>query len=112
MPDSPPLDAAALAAMAAQHRPYFENQFDCGCRICLEPDNSDLCKTWPCDATVLLAELAHAHALLDALVATVPVESAYTYSQCAYCDGLQTPLTTVHAVTCPWDAARRYRAGG
>ena len=63
------------------------------------------------DVPALLATLAHAHALLDALVATVPVESAYTYSQCAYCDGLQTPLTTVHAVTCPWETARRYRAG-
>ena len=67
------------------------------------------CSPDECSVTQVLAELTRAHGLLDALLATVPVESAYTYPQCAYCNWLQTPTTTAHTATCPWGQARRYR---
>ena len=102
MADTPLLDAAAVAAIAARYQGEPWDWDD----PCYGYESCELPRT---DIRALLATLAHAHALLDALVATIPLESAYTYPQCAYCDGLQTPQTTAHTATCPWGQAWLYR---
>jgi len=103
MANTPPLDAAAVAAIAARladdeggYWEFCEGAFRVQC------DDAER------DIAALLATLAHAHALLDALAAVDPV--CRTGVPCAYCDAYVDDQP--HAAACPWAAARRYRAGG
>jgi len=97
--------------------PYFDPNYD----LHVRPEDAEFVAHARADVPALLATLAHAHALLDAWLQHDPRDDrAVMRAACAYCGGQAPdwePLDAdeppiCHTADCPYEQARRSRAGG